>query len=166
MTNQKVPTLYEWAGGSEAFERLVFTFYDLTLKDDLLRPFFEHMSDQHKLYVAYWLIEVFGGPEKYSEVHGKMKGHPRMIHAHLKLTITEPARVRWIQLMQQAADIEHFPSDPEFRSAFVAYFEWGTRMQQVFLSGVPVPENSPVPKWGWGERKPYVENDKANKILK
>jgi hemoglobin len=150
-----VPTLYEWAGGAEAIERMIITFYSLTLKDELLRPFFEHMSMEHKHYVALWIGEVFGGPKEYSKVRGKMKGHPYMIHKHLELTITEEQRVRWIQLMQQAADIEKLPNDPEFRSAFVAYFEWGTRMNQVFQH-VPVPDESPVPTWGWGERKPYI----------
>jgi len=164
--NKRIPTLYEWAGGSDAFERLIKTFYGLTLKDDLLRSFFEHMSDIHKHYVALWLIEVFGGPKEYSNVHGAMKGHGRMILAHLHLPITEPARVRWIQLMQQAADIEKLPSDPEFRSAFIAYFEWGTRMNQVFLSGIPVPDKSPVPLWGWGERTPYIppKEEKTSKV--
>ncbi len=78
-----------------------------------------------------------------------------MIHKHLELTITEEQRVRWIQLIQQAADLEKLPYDPEFHSAFVAYFEWGTRMNQVFQH-VPVSDESPVPTWGWGERKPYI----------
>jgi hemoglobin len=64
--------------------------------------------------------------------------------------------------MQKAADIEKLPRDPEFRSAFAAYFEWGTRMNQVFLDGAPVPERSPVPKWGWGERTPYLPSKKAD----
>ncbi|HVQ44335.1 MAG TPA: group II truncated hemoglobin [Candidatus Saccharimonadia bacterium] len=156
MADRHIPTLYEWAGGSEAFERLVTTFYDLTLQDELLRPFFEHMSAKHKHYVALWLIEVFGGPKVYSEVYGALKGHPHMIRRHLELTIPEAARVRWIQLMQRAADIEKLPNDAEFRSAFVAYFEWGTRMNQVFANGAPVPDESPVPSWGWGERTPYI----------
>lgn len=156
VSEQRIPTLYEWAGGGEAFERLVRTFYTLTLQDDILQPYFEHMPDSHKHHVALWLIEVFGGPKEYSKLYGAMKGHPHMIRQHLQAGITEEARVRWIQLMQQAADLEKLPADPEFRSAFVAYFEWGTRMNQVFGNGAPVPDESPVPTWGWGERKPYL----------
>ena len=92
----------------------------------------------------------------YSKIYGQTQGHAYMIRQHLNLHIAEEARMRWIQLMLQAADIEKLPDDPEFRSALVAYFEWGTRMNQVFLDGAPVPENSPVPIWGWGEREPYV----------
>ena len=155
-----IPTLYEWAGGSEAIDRWVNAFYDLTLKDDILRPFFEHMSPEHRHYVALWIAEVFGGPTGYSEIHGKMKGHPRMIIEHQRYDIPEPARIRWIQLMSQAADIEKIPDDPEFRSAVMAYFEWGTRMQQVFLVN-PVPDESPMPIWGWGERKPFIAGKKG-----
>jgi hemoglobin len=154
--SKSTPTLYEWAGGSEALERLVRTFYKLTLQDELLKPFFEHMPEEHRHHVALWLVEIFGGPEEYSKIYGQTKGHAHMIRQHLNVHITEEARMRWIQLMLQATDIEKLPDDPEFRSALVAYFEWGTRMNQVFLNGTPVPENSPVPTWGWGEREPYI----------
>lgn len=159
-TQKKIPTLYEWAGGAKAIESWIMTFYDLTLKDDILRPFFEHMSKEHKHYVALWIGEVFGGPKEYSKIHGAMKGHHRMIKTHLQYDIPEPARVRWIQLISQAADIEKLPNDPEFRSAIMAYFEWGTRMNQVFQQ-FPIPDKSPMPTWGWGERKPYITIKKS-----
>ena len=34
----KVPTLYEWAGGIDALNRLTSVFYDTVLKDPLLEP--------------------------------------------------------------------------------------------------------------------------------
>jgi hypothetical protein len=43
------------------------------------------------------------------------------------------------------------PDDPEFRSALVGYIEWGSRL--AVLNSKPretVPENSPMPRWGWG----------------
>ena len=150
------PTLYDWAGGSDALDRVVRTFYRFTLADDLLRPLFEHMSDLHVHYVALWFGEIFGGPTAYSDVHGGQQSHARMIRKHLTLGITEAQRTQWIALMLQAADAEGLPDDPEFRSAFVAYLEWGTRMGNVFTGGIPVPDASPMPVWGWGERPPYV----------
>lgn len=157
MSDETVPTIYEWAGGAEAFERLIMTFYDLAVKDELLRPLFQHMSTKHRHYVALWFGELFGGPKDYSKVRGDMTAHPYVINVHLSSNITEPQRARWINLMLQAADIVDLPDDPEFRSAFVAYLEWGSRMNQVFMRGTPVPKESPMPSWGWGERKPYVE---------
>jgi hypothetical protein len=61
--------------------------------------------------------------------------------------------------MQQAADIDEFSRDPESRSAVVAYFEWD-RMNQVFPDGTPGPDDSPVPTWGWGKRKPNIPTEK------
>jgi truncated hemoglobin YjbI len=34
------PSLYEWAGGADAFSRLINAFYDRVENDDLLSPFF------------------------------------------------------------------------------------------------------------------------------
>jgi hemoglobin len=60
--------------------------------------------------------------------------------------------------METADEIE-LPDDPEFRSAFVAYLEWGTRIAVLNSNaeGVSVSETEPMPKWGWGEPGgPYV----------
>ena len=47
-------------------------------------------------------------------------------------------------------------SVPEFRSAFVAYIEWGTRMaRQNSQPGADVLRDAPVPHWGWGVAPPY-----------
>jgi len=36
----ETPTLYEWAGGREAIERLLNRFYDLVEDDELIAPLF------------------------------------------------------------------------------------------------------------------------------
>jgi hemoglobin len=56
------PSLYEWAGGMPAFERLTRAFYPKVLQDDLLEPVFRGMDENHPHKVATWLAEVFGGP--------------------------------------------------------------------------------------------------------
>ena len=56
------PTLYEWAGGQEAFDRLTEAFYTRVRADDVLAPVFAHMPDDHPHHVALWFAEVFGGP--------------------------------------------------------------------------------------------------------
>ena len=57
-----------------------------------------------------------------------------------------------------AADEAGLPDDPEFRSAFVGYIEWGTRLAVINSQpGAPDPEPAPMPHWGWGETKgPYL----------
>ena len=148
-----VPTLHEWAGGSEAFERLTTAFYARVREDELIGPLFAHMPDDHPHNVATWLAEVFGGPPDYTEHHG---GYHHMVTKHLGLGITEEQRARWAQLIGLAADDAGLPADPEFRSAFMAYVEWGTRLALANSQpGAEPPEQAPVPRWGWGEAPPF-----------
>jgi hemoglobin len=147
------PTLYEWAGGYDALRRLTEVFYDRVLRDELLEPRFRTMSPQHREHVAIWLGEVFGGPSRYSDELG---GYPAMLGHHLGLTLTEAERSRWAFLITASADEAGLPDDPEFRSAFVAYIEWGTRIALANSQpGATPPPEAPVPHWGWGEAPPY-----------
>jgi hemoglobin len=144
-----VPTLYDWAGGMPAFERLTDVFYKKVLHDELLEPVFRHMSPQHQLHVAHFIAEVFGGPRTYSNGEGS---HFAMIQKHFSKRLTEPMRQRWVQLLLASADDVRLPDDPEFRSAFVAYIEWGTRIAVINSNAaeLPVAPNEPMPAWGWG----------------
>ncbi len=152
--NDPVPTLYEWAGGTSAFERLTAAFYERVRQDDLLQPLFANMPDDHPRHVAIWLAEVFGGPGAYTDEHG---GYPHMVSKHLGLAISERQRSRWVQLIGLAADDVGLAADPEFRSAFMAYVEWGTRIALANSQpGAAPPPQAPVPRWGWGEAPPYV----------
>jgi len=155
MNDKPVPTLYEWMGGKEAIDRLFTLFYARVPADPILAPVFAEMSPTHSQHVALFVAEVLGGPKTYGEAHG---GHPHMIRRHLDRSLEESARKRWMDLLLECADEIGVPSDPEFRSAFVAYLEWGTRLAVLnSRPGATVPEESPMPKWGWGEPGgPYV----------
>ena len=161
-----VPSLYKWAGGPFAFEKLTAIFYRHVLEEPLLKPLFENMPPEHSKRVAMWIAEIFGGPKSYSEQFGKDTAHPRMMSRHLGLNISEQQRFRWVETMLRSADEAGFPTDPEFRSAFVAYMEWGTRIALIMSQpGMEVPEKSPMPKWGWGEVKPIInEADSENTL--
>src|SRR3981189_800620 len=123
--SKQIPSLYDWAGGMPVFIELFDKFYDKVLADDILEPVFKHMSAQHRLHVAHFVAEVLGGPKVYSEAEGS---HFEMIRKHLQKYLTEKPRKRWMDLFQQTADEMDLPADPEFRSAFMAYLEWGTRI--------------------------------------
>jgi hemoglobin len=148
------PTLFEWAGGREALERMINAFYDRVEKDDLLSPLFPGgVHDEHRRNVTTWWCEVFGGPTEYTQGLG---GYERMLQKHLQLGITKDQRFRFVSLMSLAADDAGLPDDPEFRSALVAYLEWGTRL--AFANSqhdASIVEHAPVPRWGWGEAPPY-----------
>jgi truncated hemoglobin YjbI len=53
--NDTVPTVYEWAGGAEAFERLTAAFYERVGTDELVGPLFANMPANHPHHVALWL---------------------------------------------------------------------------------------------------------------
>ena len=79
-----------------------------------------------------------------------------MLSHHLGLRITEAQRARWASLVATSADLAGLPVDPEFRSAFVAYVEWGTRLAMAnSAEGAGPPPAAPVPRWGWGEAPPH-----------
>jgi hemoglobin len=153
-TRDSPPTLYEWAGGHDAFDRLINAFYDRVERDELLSPLFPGgVGEEHRRNVIAWWSEVFGGPARYSEELG---GYERMLGKHRGLEVTPQQRFRFASLMSLAADDAELPSDPEFRSAFVAYLEWGTRLaMHNSQHDAEVFEHAPVPRWGWGETPPF-----------
>ena len=148
------PTLFEWAGGAPALRRLIDAFYDRVERDDLLAPFFPGgVSEEHRDHVTAWWSEVFGGPKRYTELLG---GYENMLAHHRGLGITAEQRFRFASLMSLAADDAGLPADPEFRSALVAYLEWGTRIAAANSApDADVVEHAPLPRWGWGEAPPY-----------
>ena len=153
-TDPAVPSLFAWAGGQDALERLFVRFYERVPDEPLLRDVFAGMDAHHAQHVAAFVAEVLGGPPAYSRDHG---GHPHMIHKHLGRALEERQRRRWIELLLDCADEVGLPSDPEFRSALVAYLEWGSRLAVINSQpGEAADADQPMPRWGWGEAKgPY-----------
>jgi hemoglobin len=153
----KIPTLYEWAGDMDTFEDLFTQFYAKVLADELLGDVFKTMSPDHVIHVAHFVAEVFGGEKLYTT---EDKGsHAQMIGKHIGKMLTEQMRQRWVQLLLLTADEVGLKSDPEFRSAFVGYIEWGTRLAVInsALTENPINTSEPMPKWGWGETGgPYI----------
>jgi hemoglobin len=148
------PTIYEWAGGTAAFERWLNAFYDLLEEDaELVALFGGQVSERHREHVTAWWIEVMGGPAAYSEELG---GYPAMVAHHRGLRITPAQRLRFVTMLSDAADRVGLPADPEFRAALVGYAEWGSRL--AMHNSDPEAEvvtEAPVPRWGWGVAPPY-----------
>ncbi len=132
---------------------MINAFYDRVERDDLISPLFPGgVSREHRSHVTAWWIEVFGGPARYTSDLG---GYERMLAHHRDLGITVEQRRRFVSLMSVAADDAGLPADPEFRSALLAYLEWGTRLAfENSQPGAAVAEHAPVPRWGWGRRPP------------
>jgi hemoglobin len=154
MTVAQPPSLFEWAGGRPAFDRMIDAFYDRVERDDLLSPLFPGgVTAEHREHVTTWWCEVFGGPADYTD---RLGGYEAMLARHRGLHITPEQRFRFASLMSLAADDAALPDDPEFRAALVGYLEWGTRLA-MHNSGdrTDIVEHAPVPRWGWGVAPPY-----------
>ncbi len=116
-------------------------------QDPLLARLFATMSADHPQRVAKWLAEVFCGPELYSTEYG---GYPRMVSQHLGKCLTEDQRSRWVTLLLRSAREAGLPNDAEFRSAFDAYIEWGSRLAvETSQTGAKPPAHMPMPRWDW-----------------
>jgi hemoglobin len=148
------PTVFEWAGGVDAFRRWLDTFYDLVEDDDLLAPLFGGLvTEEHRDHVTAWWSEVMGGPARYTEELG---GYEHMLERHRDLGITPEHRLRFVTLLSRAADAAGLPADPEFRAAILGYAEWGSRLaMHNSTPGADVVGHAPVPRWGWGVAPPY-----------
>jgi hypothetical protein len=73
-----------------------------------------------------------------------------MISQHVGKNIKPEQRQRWASLMVQSADDAGLPADAEFRAAFLAYIEWGSRIAvENSGPGAKPPPNMPMPRWWW-----------------
>ncbi len=153
--SDSTPTLYDWAGGHAALDRLTARFYEHAAADETLGPLFRHMDAHHPQFVARFIGEVFGGPQVYSSERG---GHAHMVRAHLGRHLSETQRRRWFDLLLTTADEVGLPADPEFRSALVGYLEWGSCLAVInSQADGGASTDGPMPQWGWGEAKgPYI----------
>jgi hemoglobin len=154
MSSEPSPTIYDWGGGREAFERWLNRFYDLVEDDVLVAGLFGgKVTDEHRRNATSWWCEVMGGPARYTEELG---GYRRMLARHRDLAITPEQRLRFVTMLSRAADDAGLPADPEFRSAIMAYAEWGSRLAlHNSAPGADVGGDAPVPRWGWGAAPPY-----------
>src|SRR5918999_1137687 len=132
------------------------TFPQLYVKGELVGgcDIVEEMLDSGEL------AEVLGVEQPDSDVPEAERilpgGSHQMLAKHRGLAITPEQRFRFASLMSLAADDAGLPDDPDFRSASVAYVEWGTRLaMHNSQPGAEVFEHAPVPRWGWGEAPPF-----------
>ena len=92
----------------EGFARLVAGFYRRVPTDDILAPMYPAADlPGAELRLREFLIQRFGGPDRYSQ----QRGHPRLRMRHVRFHIDPRARNRWIELMQQSLDEANLPQD-------------------------------------------------------
>jgi hemoglobin len=99
------------AVGEPELRRLVALFYRQIPGDDILGPMYpaEALAAAEQR-LAGFLIFRFGGPDTYIQE----RGHPRLKIRHAPFAITQPARDRWVTLMDKALAEVAWP--PEIQS--------------------------------------------------
>jgi truncated hemoglobin YjbI len=141
-------TMYEFAGGADAFHRLAEAQYRRCREDPVLVAVFgADEQPGHAERLGAWLAEVFGGPKTYSERYG---GHEAMVRHHLGREIGEAQAARFVEVTMAAADEVGLPDDGTFRDRLRGYLEWGAKLAVHFSRpGAKVPPGAPVPAWDW-----------------
>ena len=87
--------------GEDGFERLVAAFYRRVPQDPILGPLYPPQDlAGAKQRLREFLIQRFGGPQRYSD----SRGHPRLRMRHAPFVIDQRARNRWVELMESALD--------------------------------------------------------------
>lgn len=140
-------SLYEFAGGDEAFVALAEAHHARCLADPELNHPFSH-ADQNPRHVprlaAYW-AEVLGGPPVFSEQYSDQAAMVRMHTGNGDMT--DLGR-RFVACFVAAADDAKLPDDPEFRAALRSYMEWAVA-DVLGHEGTVVPETITMPRWTW-----------------
>lgn len=109
--------IFRRLGGEEPFWRIARAFYVRVERDPDLRPMFPADLEAPIRNQAEFLMQYFGGPQKYSE----RKGHPRLRMRHMSFAIDQAARDRWLGHMLAALEDAGIP-EPE-RAEMRRYFE-------------------------------------------
>jgi hemoglobin len=140
--------MFEFAGGNQAFLALAAAHHERCLQDpELNHPFSRGVNPDHVKRLAHYWAEVFGGPARYSDLHG---GHSAMLETHARQGAGEDYGPRFVACFMQAADDVGLPDDAEFRAGLRSYMEWATHEVISYApSDAQVPADLPVPRWTW-----------------
>ncbi len=111
-------TVFDAAGGAEAFKILVERFYAGVAADPVLRRVYpeEDLSGATERLTLF-LIQYWGGPNTYSA----LRGHPRLRLRHQPFAIGQAERDAWMTHMTAA--VESLGLQPQVRKALLDYFE-------------------------------------------
>ena len=142
------PSLYEFAGGDQAFLALAAATTERCIEDPELNHAFSHgMSPNHNENLAAYWAEVFGGPPSYSRNLG---GHSGMLQLHAGHGAPDDWGDRFERCFLQALDDARLPDDAEFRRVMRDYIHWATREVNAYSPiGARVEPGREMPRWSW-----------------
>lgn len=108
-------TIYDQIG-EEKIRLLCMHFYQGVAQNEELRKLYPADLAPAEERLFLFLVQVFGGPQTYSE----QRGHPRLRMRHLQWEIDGKMRNHWLNAMLSAMDA--IDLQPEERELMMGYF--------------------------------------------
>jgi hemoglobin len=142
-------SLYEYAGGDDAFLALADAHHARCLQDpELNHPFTNPDANPEHVHrlAAYW-AEVMGGPADFSRSCGD---HSTVLKLHCGNGDVTDLGARFAVCFMAALDDAGLPGDAEFREVLRSYITWA--VGDVLRHSEPdaqVTPGLPVPRWSW-----------------
>ena len=143
------PSLYEFAGGQDAFVALASAHHARCLADPELNHPFSHadLNPEHVQRLAAYWAEVLGGPPRYSE---RSADQSFLLQLHAGNGDMSDLGRRFVECFVGAVDDAGLPAAPEFRAALRAYMQWAVDDVLAYSAeDAVVPGGLPMPRWSW-----------------
>ena len=139
-------TIYEAAGGREAFVRLAKAWHARCLADEVVSHAFSHgFHPEHTERLAAYWAEALGGPAAYTEGIGDESAVVRM---HSGNGVHPEMYERAQACFEQA--LEDVGLEPRLRETLAGYFRWAHGAMVAYpRSAEDVPAGLRLGKWGW-----------------
>jgi hemoglobin len=141
-------TIYEAAGGRQAFVDLAHAWHAQCLADPIVSHAFSHgYHPQHSERLAAYWAEALGGPADYTESMGDESSVVRLHSGNGEhVEMDERAQACFAQALDDAG----LPNDLRLRSTLKAYFRWATTAMSAHPeSADDVPDGLTFPRWSW-----------------
>jgi hemoglobin len=142
------PTIYEAAGGEQAFLNLAHAWHERCLADSVVSHAFSHgYHPQHTERLAAYWAEALGGPPSYTQSLGDETTVVRMHSGNGEhVEMDKRAQICFALALDDAG----LPDDRRLRSTLKAFFRWATdRMSTYPESADDVPAGLQLARWSW-----------------
>jgi hemoglobin len=141
-------SIYEAAGGSQAFLDLAHAWHARCLADPIVSHAFSHgYHPQHSERLAAYWSEALGGPSDYTESMGNQSSVLQMHSGNGEhREMDERAQTCFAQALEDAG----LPDDARLRSTLEAYFRWATEEMSAHPESADVvPAGLTLARWSW-----------------
>ena len=139
-------SIYEAAGGHDAFLRLAHAWHERCLADPIVNHAFSHgYHPQHTERLAAYWAEALGGPPSYT---ASISDESTVVRMHSGNGEHEEMDDRAQTCFALALVDARLPE--EVHATLKAYFRWATtRMSSYPRSADDVPAGLPLARWSW-----------------